>query len=383
MTIPPHGGRLVDRFEAIADEAEIGLRLDGLPTVELGAFERSDLELIACGAFSPLEGFMTRGDYHGVVGSMRLASGLPWTLPVTLPVDAARLGGIREGTRVALAAGGMRLGAMEVREIYPWDRHREAALVYGTADEKHPGVARLMSLGDRLLGGPVTLFRAPPGDAFSDLRLTPAETRERFRRQGWNRVAGFQTRNPIHRAHEYLQKCALEVVDGLLIHPLVGETKEGDTPADVRVRCYRALLENYYPSGRVLLSVFPAAMRYAGPREAVFHAIVRKNYGCTHFIVGRDHAGVGDYYGSFDAHAIFDRFDAGELGVTPLFFDNAFHCDRCGGMATAKTCPHDQRHHRALSGTLLRAMLRDGLAPPPELTRPEVAAVLLEAARHE
>ncbi len=383
MPIAPHGGTLVDRFQPGRGDAEIEEKLAGLPVVSLGPVELSDLELLAIGGFSPLTGFMGRRDYESVVETMRLESGLPWSIPVTLSVGKEEARRLAVGGRAALSAAGVLLGEMEIREVFPWDRQKEASTVYGTADEAHPGVARVMAMGELLVGGPVILYRPVTHDDFRELRLTPRQTREYFRKKGWKRVVGFQTRNPIHRAHEYLQKCALEVVDGLLIHPLVGETKPGDTPADVRVRCYQVLLDGYYPKDRVLLSVFPAAMRYAGPREAIFHALVRKNYGCTHFIVGRDHAGVGSYYGSFDAHFIFDEFEEGELGVTPMFFDNSFYCLRCQGMASYKTCPHEADQHVSLSGTKLRQMLQDGQLPPPELTRPEVAKVLMEAARDE
>lgn len=382
MPIPPHGGNLVDRFEEGLSDAEAARRLEGLPVLPLDPVELSDLELIANGGFSPLTGFMGRRDYESVVETMRLESGLPWSLPVVLSVDGPKAAELEGGGRAALAASdGRPLGEMEIREIFPWDRQKEALQVYGTADEAHPGVARLAGMGELLVGGPVKLFRPVPHEDFLPQRLTPRQTRDYFRKKGWKRVAGFQTRNPIHRAHEYLQKCALEVTDGLLIHPLMGETKKDDVPGDVRMECYRVLLEGYYPKDRFLLSIFPAAMRYAGPREAIFHSIVRKNYGCTHFIVGRDHAGVGNYYGSFDAHFIFDEFEDGELGITPLFFDNSFYCRRCQGMASYKTCPHEAAEHVSLSGTKLRAMLAGGEMPPPELTRPEVAQVLMKAYR--
>lgn len=383
MPILPHGGKLVERFNGCLGDAEIAERLDSFPVIDLGTVELSDLELLACGGFSPLEGFMTRRDYESVVETMRLDSGLPWSIPVTLSVSSKSARDLVEGRKVALAAGGVLLGEMEIREIFPWDRQKEASMVYGTTEEEHPGVARLMEMGEFLIGGPIMLYRAVPHPDFRELRLTPAMTRDYFRKKGWKRVVGFQTRNPIHRAHEYLQKCALEVVDGLLIHPLVGDTKEGDIPAEVRIECYSTLLEGYYPKDRILLSLFPAAMRYAGPREAIFHAIARKNFGCTHFIVGRDHAGVGNYYGTFDAHYIFDEFEDGELGITPLFFDHSFYCLRCQGMASYKTCPHDAADHVALSGTKLRSMLKEGKMPPPELTRPEVARVLMKSYREK
>jgi sulfate adenylyltransferase len=371
--IPAHGGALVDRTltgaarEALVEEAE------RLHSIALQPWEVSDLEMIAVGALSPLTGFMTRADYTATVDSLRLANGLPWTIPVTLRVRE-----LPRGERVALRDGaGTLLGVLEVAGAYVTDREREAALVYGTTDVAHPGVRRLLDSGELALGGDVWLVnRAPP--QFPDLALDPRETRRAFAERGWATVVGFQTRNPVHRAHEYIQKAALETVDGLLLHPLVGATKDDDIPADVRVRSYRALLEHYYPRDRVLLAAFPAAMRYAGPREAVFHAIARKNYGCTHFIVGRDHAGVGSYYGTYDAQRIFDRFDAAELGIQPIRFEHTFFCRACGGMASTKTCPHDNAHHVALSGTRVRELLRAGELPPPEFSRQEVARVLVD-----
>jgi sulfate adenylyltransferase len=368
--IAPHGGELVDRSGEPPDD------LESLETLTLTSRELSDLDMIGSGALSPLDGFMDESDYESVLESMRLANGLPWALPVCLAVDAAP-----RGDRVALADESGRVRAvLDVMAVYTYIKEREAEASFRTTDAAHPGVARLYNQKDLYLAGPVTVFaRAKP--AFPALALDPAETRAEFERRGWKRVVGFQTRNPIHRAHEYLTKVALETVDGLLIHPLVGETKSDDVPAKTRVECYRVLLDGYYPADRVLLASFPAAMRYAGPREAIWHAICRKNYGCSHFIVGRDHAGVGDYYGTYDAQLIFDEFEAHELDIEPMFFEHSFWCRACGSMASAKTCPHDKEQHVFLSGTKVRELLGRGELPPREFSRPEVAEVLIEAYR--
>ncbi len=368
--IKPHGGTLVDRTGERPDD------VDSLEAVTLTGREVSDLDMLASGALSPLEGFMGRADYESVVESMRLANGLPWALPVCLAVDEAPVGG-----RVALAdESGRKLAVLEVAEVYDYDKDREAENCFRTTDEAHPGVARLYAQKPKYLAGRVTVFERPE-PSFPELALDPAETRATFAERGWKRVVGFQTRNPIHRAHEYLTKVALETVDGLLVHPLVGDTKGDDVPADVRVDCYRVLLGGYYPEERVLLSAFPAAMRYAGPREAIWHAICRKNYGCSHFIVGRDHAGVGDYYGTYDAQLIFDEFEPHELDIEPMFFEHSFFCKACGTMASAKTCPHGKEEHVFLSGTKVRELLGAGDVPPEEFTRREVAEVLIRAYR--
>ncbi len=382
-TISAHGGRLINRELAGVERETLLERVPEMARIDLRAREVSDLEMIANGAFSPLEGFMCEDDYVSVRGNKHLASGLPWTIPVTLSATDELAGGLKEGSDVALyAAPDHLLGVLHLRQKFRYDKQREAERVYLTTDAAHPGVRALYDQGDWLLGGPVSLLNRPRNPDFPSYRLDPTETRAAFKKRGWHRVVAFQTRNPIHRAHEYIIKCALETVDGLLLHPLVGETKSDDIPPDVRMRCYEQMLEHYFPRTRTLLAVNPAAMRYAGPREAVFHAIIRKNYGCTHFIVGRDHAGVGSYYGTYDAHYIFNEFDAKALAITPMFFDHSFYCRRCDAMATNKTCPHDSTEHVQLSGTKVREMLASGEMPPREFSRPEVASILIEAMKN-
>ncbi|GBD38325.1 Sulfate adenylyltransferase [bacterium HR37] len=379
-TIEPHGGKLVSRILEGEEREEALKRVRELKSIFVSSRVISDIELISNGAMSPLEGFMGREDYESVVRDMRLKNGLPWSIPITLPVEKDVSKEIKEGQDIALLDTlGNPIAILHTEEKFTYDKKREAKEVYKTTDENHPGVKVLYSQGDVLIGGKISLVNLPSDIEFIEYRLTPLQTRCSFIERGWKRVVAFQTRNPIHRAHEYLQKCALEIVDGLLIHPIVGETKSDDVPADVRIRCYEVLIENYYPKDRVMLSVLPAAMRYAGPREAIFHAIIRKNYGCTHFIVGRDHAGVGNYYGTYDAHRIFDNFKPEEIGITPLFFEHAFYCRRCLGMATTKTCPHPAEFHLHLSGTKVRELLKAKKDLPPEFTRPEVARILMEA----
>jgi len=380
-TIAPHGGKLINR-EVTGDEAaDLAQRAASLPTLRLTSRALSDLELLAIGGFSPLKGFMRKKDYDSVVDGMHLADGLPWSVPVTLAATTDEAAAFEEGSKIALAdESGEPIAILKLKEKYSYDKKHEAEMVYRTTDEAHPGVAAVYAQGDVLLGGKVKVFRRPEG-SFPEFRLTPAQTRAAFAERGWKTVVGFQTRNPVHRAHEYLQKCAMEMVDGLLLHPLVGDTKGDDIPADVRMKCYEVLLENYYPKDRVLLSVLPAAMRYAGPREAIFHAIMRKNYGCSHFIVGRDHAGVGNYYGTYDAQLIFDEVDKEKLGIVPLMFEHSFFCRACETMASSKTCPHDKENHVTLSGTKVREMLSAGQEPPHEFSRPEVARVLIDSMR--
>ena len=381
--IAPHGGELIINS---ADEAESAalrerLRQQELPRIVIGSRQLADLEMLANGAYSPLNGFLDRANYRSVVNDMHLSNGLPWSIPITLPVNVVQATQLKEGTEVALVdAQDILQAVLTIEEIYPYDKQLEARQVYRTEDEAHPGVKIIYQQGDMLLGGPVRVV-ALQEQVFAQYRYTPRQSRALFAERGWQRVVGFQTRNPVHRAHEYIQKCALETVDGLYLHPLVGDTKGDDIPVDVRMRCYEVLLENYYPAERAVLGVLPAAMRYAGPREAIFHALLRKNYGCSHFIVGRDHAGVGNYYGTYDAHAIFAQFDAAKLGITPMFFDHAFFCRACDSMASSKTCPHGPEQHVTLSGTKVRQMLQAGQVPPREFSRPEVAQILIESMR--
>ncbi|PSN14213.1 sulfate adenylyltransferase [filamentous cyanobacterium CCT1] len=380
--IAPHGGTLIDRLANPDQQAQFLGQADTLPRVSLDERAFSDLVMIAIGGFSPLTGFMRKADYDPVVTDMRLASGLPWAIPVTLSVSEAIAAPLQEGSLVRLDdPSGRFVGVLELEEKYTYDKTREAVNVYRTDDENHPGVKVVYDQGEVNLAGPVWLLQRDPHPLFPAYQIDPAASRAMFRDRNWKTVVGFQTRNPIHRAHEYIQKCALETVDGLFLHPLVGATKSDDIPADVRMRCYEIMVEHYFPQDRVILAINPSAMRYAGPREAIFHALIRRNYGCTHFIVGRDHAGVGDYYGTYDAQHIFDEFEPTELGIVPMKFEHAFYCTRTGGMATSKTSPSTKDERIHLSGTKVREMLRRGELPPPEFSRPEVAAELAKAMR--
>ena len=382
--ITPHGGVLVDQILR-GKVREVALeKAASLKKIPLGPTAISDLELVAVGAFSPLTGFMTQADYRSVVEDMRLSNGLVWTIPITLAVSRQQANELREGEVVALVEGENHiLGVLQLAEKFTYDKEREAAQVYQTTEDAHPGVARLYARGEVLLGGDIYLLDRPQDRPFPEFRHDPAQTRRMFAKRGWRRVVAFQTHNPPHRAHEYIQKTALEIVDGLLLHLLMGETEKDDIPADVRMKSYQGLLRDHYPPDRIILGVSPAAMRYAGPREAVFHAIVHKNYGCTHFVVGRDHAGVGDYYGIYDAQLIFDEFAPQDLDITPLFFEHISWCHRCEGMVSTKTCPHDAYYHVVLSSTQVREMLSRRETPPPESTRPKVAAVLIEGVAGE
>ena len=378
--VPPHGGQLLPLLLEGAELEAARQRAGDLPVVRMSSRETSDLIMLATGAFSPLTGFMRPDDYKGVVDNMHMADGTLWPIPITLsPKDDSVA--IQEGTEVALVddESGTLMGSMTVEALYDYDQRLEARKVFGTEDEAHPGVAKVYGQGDKLLGGPAKVFsELDYPSRFSGYYARPADTRQIFAERGWRTVAAFQTRNPIHRSHEYCTKIALEICDGVLIHPLVGKLKKGDIPAEIRMKCYEALLEKYYPSDRAVCRVYPMEMRYGGPKEAVLHAIFRQNYGCSHLIVGRDHAGVGDYYGPFDAQNIFDDIDAHELHIQPLKIDWTFWCHECEGMASTKTCPHGKESRVLVSGTQLRAMLDEGKEPPHEFTRPEVAKILME-----
>ncbi len=380
--IPPHGGTLVNRIAAPDRAAELTKEAAGLTRIDLSAKQSCDVEMIGIGAFSPLTGFMGKADFDSVISDMKLADGNIWPIPITLAVAE---GVASKGDRVALyAPNGVLQAIMDVEETYAHDTAREATIFFNGAEDdgQHPGAEAVKAEGPVCLAGPIEVVTTcvdPEGpEAFLDQRLTPAQTRAEFEKRGWSTVSAFQTRNPIHRAHEYLCKCAQEITDGILIHPLVGETKPGDIPADVRMKCYTKLIEEYFVDERTMLSVMPAAMRYAGPREAILHALVRKNYGVTHFIVGRDHAGVGSYYGTYDAQNIFDDLDKDNLAIEPLKFEHAAFSKKAQGMVSGKTFPKIDGDQIFLSGTKVREMLSKGERPPGEFTRPEVADILID-----
>jgi sulfate adenylyltransferase len=379
--VPPHGGNLTPILVPSAMLSREKERAQALPRVEMTSRETSDLIMMAMGAFSPLRGFMTQEDYLKVLRDMHLSDGCFWPIPITLSVQKERANYLKEGDDVALVDRESQdlMGTLRVEEKFFYDREEEAKAVFRTADRSHPGVEKLLRQGDVLIGGPVRAFgEGEYPERFGQYFARPAETRAVFSERGWSQVAAFQLRNPMHRSHEYCTKIALEVSDGLFIHPLVGALKEDDIPADVRMRCYEVLLDKYYPEDRVLLRVYPMEMRYAGPREALLHAVIRQNFGCSHLIVGRDHAGVGNFYGPFEAQKIFDSLKPGDLAIKPLKIDWTFHCYKCQGMASLKTCPHSPEDRCLISGTELRRMLSAGEMPPAEFSRPEVLEILVD-----
>jgi len=379
--VSPHGGELIP---LLLEGDDLKMELDKarhLPQIRMTSREKSDLIMLGIGAFSPLKGFMTKGEYEGAIEDMHLEDGTLWPVPITLSVNEKQASSLKEGQKIALVdeSNNRIMGIMEIFEKFRYDKVLEAKRVFQTDDSKHPGVKKLYQQADILLGGPIrVLSEGEYPIRFSGYYARPAEVRQLFEQRGWSRIAAFQTRNPIHRSHEYCTKIALEISDGLFIHPLVGALKEDDIPAEVRIRCYEVLLERYYPKDGVLMRVYPAEMRYAGPREALLHAIIRQNFGCSHLIVGRDHAGVGNYYGPFDAQKIFETLNPDDLEIKPLNIDWAFYCYKCEGMASLKTCPHSQEDRCLISGTELRRMLSNGEMPPPEFSRPEVFQILLD-----
>ncbi|MEX0775314.1 MAG: sulfate adenylyltransferase [Phycisphaeraceae bacterium] len=382
--ITPHGGTLVNRLVDGRKATELKQQVASLPTITLSAKQACDLEMIAIGAFSPLTGFVGQADFDAICRNTRLADGTVWSVPITLAIDDKTRATIGDHRHAALKhSDGTLMGVINISEIYAHNKALEIPAVFGTEDAAHPGVKAVMDEGNWLVAGPIDVITVTPekepGEQFTEYRLPPAAVRAEFEKRAWKTVAAFQTRNPIHRAHEYLTKCALEMTDGLLIHPLVGETKPGDIPADTRMECYQVLISKYYNLERTMLSVMPAAMRYAGPKEAILHAMVRKNYGVTHFIVGRDHAGVGNYYGTYDAQKIFEQFTAAEIGMTILKFEHTSWCNACEGMVSSKTCPHGPEQKIMLSGTKVRDLLKAGQRPPQEFSRPEVADVLMNS----
>ena len=378
--ITPYGGRLIPLLAEGAERLYYLEEAQGLNQLKLNTREYSDLIMLATGSYSPLKGFVGKGDYERIITEMRMESGLMWPIPITLSVSEQQAKKIKVGERLALKdpTGNETVGILTVEEKFRADKDKEVKGVFGTTDLQHPGVREVYRQGEIYLGGPVLALSEGDFPAQFSEFARPSETRKIFLNKGWSSVVAFQTRNPIHRSHEYLTKIALEFYDGLFINPVVGKLKEGDIPAEVRLECYRTLINNYYPEDRVVLKVYPLEMRYAGPREAVLHAVIRQNFGCTHFIVGRDHAGVGTYYGSFDAQAIFDRLKPDDLQIEPLKMDWTFWCHKCACMASPRTCPHDKKHHLMIAGTELREMLAEGKIPPAEFSRPEVTQILVD-----
>lgn len=375
LLISPHGGKLKP---LLVKEKDLLEEAKTLYRIKISSREFSDIVMLGMGSFSPLEGFITKKDYQGVVANMHLEDGVLWPIPVTLALGDKDASRIKEDDRITLYYEGLPMAVMDVEEKFVYDKKKEVKAVFGTDDPAHPGVRKVLSQGNTYIGGKIkVLSLGGYPEMFPELAF-PEETRKIFGKNGWKTVAAFQTRNPMHRSHEYLAKIALEVCDGLFINPIVGKLKKGDIPADVRMKCYKVLIDNYFPKDKVVLKVYPMEMRYAGPKEAVLHAIIRQNFGCSHLIIGRDHAGVGDYYGPFDAQDIFDDITNEELEIKPLKLDWTFWCNVCEAMASMKTCPHEKEDRILISGTELRNMLSQGKVPPPEFTRKEVADILID-----
>lgn len=374
MVSKPHGGRLVNRVVKGRRREHLLSEAGELTKLELSESLAADVMNIAHGVYSPLEGFLTRDDYESVLNDMRLSNDIPWSIPIILDVGRDDIRGVKEGDDIALTYKGRVIAIMKVEEIYSWDKREYCQKVFKTVDPRHPGVARTMAKKGLLIGGTIDLLNEIP-EPYEKYRLWPIETRVLFEAKGWRTIAGFQTRNIPHMGHEYVQKAALTFVDGLFINPLVGWKKPGDFRDEVIIKAYEALINNYYPRDSIVFSILRMEMRYAGPREAIHHAIVRKNFGCTHFIVGRDHAGVGNFYGPYEAWEIFKEFP--DLGITPLFIREAFYCRKCGSIVNEKICPHDKVYRVRISGTKLREMIRRRERPPEYMLRPEVAEVVL------
>ena len=373
--IPPHGGQLVNRLAEPGRKAEILSRADELVSIVIDPDLVSDLENIATGVYSPLAGFLNRADFRSVLDQMRLSNDLPWTIPIVIDVDRELAGQIKAGQQVLLKTEEMKpVGVLTVEDKYEYDREEFSQKVYGTTDPRHPGVGRVLAMKEVLLGGPVELLELEP-TPYDRYRLSPKETRVLFREKGWKTVVGFQTRNTPHLGHEYVQKAALTFTDGLFINPVIGRKKKGDFRDEVILASYEELIRHYYLRERAVMAILKMEMRYAGPREAIHHAIIRKNFGCTHIIIGRDHAGVANYYHPYAAQEIFEEFP--DLGIVPLFFKSFFFCKKCGSIENEKTCPHDSSSHIQFSGTKIRDLLVKGEIPPPELMRPEVARIIL------
>ena len=372
MLIAPHGGELIERIASGKEREELLSR--DYPELEISYERAKDVVNIAKGLYSPLTGFLNKRELQSVLDEGRLSSGIPWTIPIVLDIDGQDRERLISSDGVFLVHKGRKVAFMEIESIYSWDKEEFAQKVYRTNDEAHPGVARTYAMKDYLVGGDILLLDGIE-EPFPEVNLSPKETRVLFESMGWEKVVGFQTRNVPHIGHEYVQKAALTVVDGLFINPVIGKKKKGDFRDEVILQAYRTLIKNYYPKDRVVLSILPMEMRYAGPREAIHHAIIRKNFGCTHFIVGRDHAGVGNYYGPYEAHEIFKDYP--DLGIQPIFFRSFFYCKKCNSVANDKTCPHPEEEHVNFSGTKIRGLLQKGEKPPELLMRPEVAEVIL------